>query len=660
MSEKNISYLNRTFEDYNEALRNNIATFYPEIANDFDDASIGSWLIDLVASVADNLSYHIDATYTETNIDTASQRSSVYALARSNGLKVPGPKGSMVELLFTCNLPVSVVGDPNSGSEYGMPNWNVAPIIKKGTRLKSNSGQYFELTNNVYFNEQFDENGYSDRTITPFIKNGQTKYYVVTKTATAVAGESNIYSVHLNETMIKPFMDITLPYSNIMGIESIILVNGNINSEPSITDFMRQCEHFSGNTSNGGFIDMYRFFEVDSLTEQYRWGDDVIPKGEEKAGRTVTYTYGYYDEESETTVPVTTVTKGQWIPLTQKFITEYTDSGYLRVIFGSGAQVGQDIHEDNTDITKYLMSQMIQNNALGRLPKAGMTMYILYRVGGGAASNVPKDTITTISYLDYEFCGDDAETAANVKNTLRVTNPTPSVSGKDSPSVDEIKMMIKNNNAAQGRCVTVKDYEDRVLKMPPRYGCPFRLRASEENNKIMLYLLGIDNNRFLTGILPSQMIVNIQNYLSMYRQINDYVEIKSGRIVNISIEVDLYIDKNYNSSDVVRRVIDAISDYMDINKHMIGEDIYISDIERIVSELDGVLNIIDFRVYNNFGEDYSVTKTSQEIKHNDALEESDRVEIDLEASDYILNSEVDEMFEIKYPENDIKIRVKTR
>ena len=38
----------------------------------------------------------------------------------------------------------------------------------------------------------------------------------------------------------------------------------------------------------------------------------------------------------------------------------------------------------------------------------------------------------------------------------------------------------------------------------------------------------------------------------------------------------------------------------------------------------------------------------------------ERSEIDFDASDYILNSESDEMFEIKNPDNDIRIRLKAR
>ena len=74
MAENKISYLNRTFDDYREALKDFLKKNYPQITTDFDDASIGSWLIDLVAAVGDNLSYHIDRAYSETNIETAQKK----------------------------------------------------------------------------------------------------------------------------------------------------------------------------------------------------------------------------------------------------------------------------------------------------------------------------------------------------------------------------------------------------------------------------------------------------------------------------------------------------------------------------------------------------------------------------------------------------------
>lgn len=678
MAENKISYLNRTFDDYREALKDFLKKNYPQITTDFDDASIGSWLIDLVAAVGDNLSYHIDRAYSETNIETAQKTSSIYSLARSNGFKVPGPKGSMTEVEFSCELPVTS-DYSNPDSVVNVPNWYYAPIIKKGTKLSSNNG-YFEVMDDVNFSEQFNNNGISDRDVIPVRNaNGVINKYTVTKKATVVSGQSNIYKQVITASDIKPFMEIVIPSFDVMNVESIIFKNGaNYNSDPTMDEFMQEREFVPAEESPTG-VDTYRFFEVESLLDQYRWGDDISTNkdGNQDQGKPKTTTYGYYDATSDTVVPTASITRGTWKPMTQKFITEFTDKGYLKVIFGSGEQVGQNVNIGcATDFAQYQISRMVRNNFLGKLPSSGWTMYILYRVGGGAASNVAAGSITSISYLNADFgnClryGDDSALVSAIKNSISVKNTIPSVSGKDAPSVEEIRNMVRYNNASQNRCVTLKDYESRVQMMPPRYGSPFRISVTEENNKVMMYLLGIDYLGKLSAVLPDVLVSNIINYLSHYRSINDYVEIKSGRIVNISFEVDLYVNRNYNSSDVVKNVINVIKSYMDINKHFLGEDIYVSDIEKEISKVDGVKNLIDLRIYNEYGDNYSNTIISQEtsnITYDDTQsdvyqytpnETQTRTQIDLAASDYILNSDSDMMFEVKYDE-DIKVRVKVR
>ena len=678
MAENKISYLNRTFDDYREALKGFLKKNYPQITTDFDDASIGSWLIDLVAAIGDNLSYHIDRAYSETNIETAQKASSVYALARNNGFKIPGPKGSMTEVEFSCELPVTSDYD-NPDNVVNVPNWYYAPIIKKGTKLSANNG-YFEVMDDINFSEQFNSDGISDRDIIPVRNpNGVIVKYTVTKKAIVVSGQSNIYKQVVMSSNIKPFMEIVIPAFNVMNIESIIFKNGaNYNTNPTIDEFMQEREFVPAEESPTG-VDTYRFFEVESLLEQYRWGDDISvnTEGNQDQGKTKATMYGYYNSLNDTVVPTASITKGQWHPLTQKFITEFTDKGYIKIIFGSGEQVGQNVNIGcATDFSQYQISKMVRNNFLGKLPSEGWTMYVLYRVGGGAASNVAAGSITSISYLNVDFgnCllyeNDNAMISA-IKNSITVKNTIPSVSGKDAPSIDEIRNMVRYYNAAQNRCVTLKDYESRVQMMPPRYGAPFRISVSEENNKIMMYILGIDYQGKLSAVLPDVLVNNIINYLSHYRSINDFIEIKSGRIVNVSFEVDIYVNRNYNSGDVVKNVINKIKSYMDINKHSLGEDIYVSDIEKEISKIDGVKNLIDLRIYNEYGDNYSNTIISQETTNitfdysstddyqytpNDI---QTRTQIDLMASDYILNSDSDMMFEVKYDE-DIKVRVKVR
>lgn len=652
--EKGISYLNRNFEDYKDALIKYSEKYYPELSTRYNDSSIGAWQIDLTADIADNLSYHIDRVYQETNLDSAQEMASLFAIARNNGVKVPGPKGSMAEVRISVVLPI----DNNE------PKWADAPIVKRGTKFSSAS-QVFELMEDVDFAVQFDDDGNSNRTIIPnYNSNGLVVGYVVSKLAVVTAGETKVYRQVLRQGDIEPFMEVILPADGVMNIESILVVDGTENSiSPSYGDF------YSNSCKNNRVT---RFYEVDSLSQSWVWLDM------ENNGKPVTYRYGYGINGQTCEQASYCVTRGEWRPIEHKFITEYTDKGYLKIIFGAGIEHGnidtQALNGESSmaEFSKWQMSRILNNGNLGVLPKANSTMFVLYRMGGGKKSNVAKGAINRITSLNAEFR--NRNNADVIARSFRVENTTPSVSGKDMPSERELKYLIKYNKASQERCVTVKDYIDRILRLPPKYGTPFRVGVMEENNKIMVYLLGIDYQGHLDTALPITLIKNIENYLSGYRMINDFVEIKSGRIVNLSFDINVITDKNYNKSDIINQIISTVRDYMDINKHFMGEEIYVSDIEKEISKIDGVINLISLLVYNEYGTGYSNTRIAQETteasyRGMDSFEnegvgssqtngEVDR--IDLDATDGILYNDGDTMMEIKYPENDIRVRVKEK
>lgn len=620
--DKKISYLNRNYSDYKDALIAMSEKYYPDLSKSYDDASVASWQIDLVADVADNLSYHIDRVYQETNIDSANERASLYSIARNNGVKIPGPKGAMAEVKFS----VRVSSDDEDDIE------RCAPIIKRGTILSSGS-QQFELTHDIDFASQFDVNGNSDRTIVPIKQGAFNSGYVVSKLGLVVAGETRVYKINVKQGDIQPFMEILLPVTNVMGIESIIEVDceGDTLTSPPRRDFY--CD-----TKNDK---IRRFYEVDNLAQGYAWADTE--------GKVYTY------RPNSESKPIYCIAKGEWKPIDRKFITEYTDNGYLKIIFGAGVDGGNtEIGNDLASFSKWQMSKILNNNNLGVLPNPNTTLFILYRVGGGKSSNVAQDSIRRINNLISDTTRPQS---LEVVKTVEVTNTTSSVSGKDMPTNKELKYYIKYHKNAQERCVTVKDYLERILLLPPKYGTPFRVGVMEENNKIMIYLLGIDENGKLSSKIPLTLIKNIENYLSAYRSINDYVEIKSGRIVNLKIDAYILTDKNYNSNDVELDVINKIQSYMDINNHLMGEEFYVGDLEREIAKIDGVLGIINLLIYNVYGDKYSNSKITQEIVEEKSSDGKDL--LDLEATDGIIYNEGDCMLEVKYP-TDIAVHAKER
>lgn len=90
-----------------------------------------------------------------------------------------------------------------------------------------------------------------------------------------------------------------------------------------------------------------------------------------------------------------------------------------------------------------------------------------------------------------------------------------------------------------------------------------------------------------------------------------------------------------------------------------------------MSGIDGVISIIDFRVYNEFGNGYSSTQVGQKtVSLSDCIsddttkdgydfDQTSRSLIDLDDSDGIIYSDGDCMLEMKY-DSDIRIRIKER
>jgi len=357
-------------------------------------------------------------------------------------------------------------------------------------------------------------------------------------------------------------------------------------------------------------------------------------------------------EDTTKTTDNAGVRPGKFISVTKKFISEYTDLGFTKLIFGSGTKDTSSLcdFDTNTSLVNQI-GDFINNMSLGETQTANTTMFVKYRIGGGADTNIGVGVLTSVGLANVSVIGNDNQVNNAVKNSLTVNNLFPALGGRDIPSVDEIRNMIRYNFASQNRAVTIKDYQTRITQMPGKFGIPFRCGVFEEQNKINVYILGLDSNSKLSNSSTSALKDNISTYLANYRMLNDYIKITDGRIVNLGFEIDLYIDKKVVQSQVVSQVINDVQAYMDINKYQMGDNIYISNLLKKITDVGGVINVIDLRIYNKVGGIYSINEISQ------AYIDSETRQIDL-SNDYTLFGEPTTMFEILEPTKDISVRVK--
>ena len=606
MANQGINYASRNYADIRSGLVDMVKQYYPDVLSDFNDASVGMMLLELNAAVGDMLSYNTDRMFQETQIDYAKEKKSVLSLARTFGLKIPGKRPSVTIVDFSVTLPV--FGDTFDVS--------YAPLLRAGSQV-SGGGKLFETTNDIDFSNPFNINGIPNRIIIPnFNANGVLSNYTITKREIVTNGYSRTYKKVINSSDVKPFLEIILPENNVLSIESISTLNGNnYNTEPTLDQFY--------NISN-------RWFEMDSVAENKVFIED----------------YSKITDNSG-------LKPGKWITVTKKFIREYTDLGFAKITFGAGTKDTSSLSDFDTNIP--LVNQIgniINNSSLGETPTANTTMFIKYRIGGGADTNVGPNVLKSVGLINMTVNGNTQSINTAVRNSLRVNNAFPALGGRDEPSVEEIRNMVKYNFSAQNRAVTIKDYQSRISQMPGQFGVPFRCGVFEEQNKVKVYVMGLNANGNLTNESTSALRDNIATYLSDYRMLNDYVSVSNGKVINLSFEIDLYIDKNMPQSQIISQVITDVKNFMSVNKFDMGDNIYLSPLIEIINNVGGVLNVIDVRIYNKVNEGkYSLNEISQPY-----IDTTTR-QIDI-SNDYTIFGEPTSMFEIRYPNSDIMVRVK--
>lgn len=600
-----IDYNRRTFSQIKEELITFISQNYPEIISDFTDSSVGSMLIDLNAAVGDNLSFNIDRAFQETQLEFAQQRRSILQIAKTNGLNIVPRSASVTVVDLTITVPT--LGDE--------PDPNYLPILKAGSQVIGNS-RVFELTEDIDFQSGLSNFGVPNRTIIPFYNsNNQITSYNITKSEVVFNGQTKVFRKILDSSEAKPFFELTLPDNNVLSIEQIIMLDGqNFTTTPSIEIF---------------FDDRFRFYEVDYLAQ-----DRIFVENPSSGNRTGI-------KSGFTKFP------------TKKFIKEYTENGFCKITFGGGdAQVdyfNDFILDQNNLNNDEFLRNYLNNISTGEKVRPNTTLFVRYRIGGGSLSNIGPNTINQTANVNMFFGGTTIINVQNqVKNSLIVNNRIPAVGGTDLISNEQLKKLIMFNNASQNRCVTINDYLVQTLKMPGKFGKPFRVNTFKENNKVIISVLGLDENGKLNNTSTSILKDNISEYIKNFRMINDYVEVRDAKIINISAEFDLYVE-DFSDSQIANNVINIIKNYFDINNSFLNEDIYIGDLINSINDATGVINVMSWKFFNKVGGRYSLNETSMPYIDDNTRE--------ISLFNNTLYSDNDSMFEIKFPEKDIVIKL---
>jgi hypothetical protein len=604
MANKKISYTERDFEGIRRDLINFTQQYYPELIQNFNDASVFSVLMDLNAAVADNLNYHIDRSVQETVLQYAQQRSSVFNIARTYGLKIPGyrPSVAVVDISIT----VDAFG-ANEDTRY-------LGILRAGAQFNG-GGTTFETIYDIDFSSQFNREGFINRTKVPvFDQDNNLINYIITKREVVVNGTTKVFKRVINSSDVAPFFNFFLPEKNVLGVSSIIQKDGTTyTNTPSYSDF---------NGSND------RWYEVDSLVEDTVFIEDPT-KPIDSAG----------------------VKVGKYLKTDNRFITEYTPEGFLKIQFGAATTTPDDQLRSFTRTGVPLNLANYQNNiGLGKTVQPNTTIFVQYRVGGGLASNIGVGAITQIGTVDFVVNGPSEQKNINVVQSLAITNVTAAIGGANQPTLEEVRNMVSFNFAAQKRAVTINDYKSLIDTMPGNFGAPAKVSISETDNKISIKILSYDSSGVLTQTVSNNLKTNLATYLSKYRMINDYISIEVAKVIDLEFEVFVVIDNPGSQAEVITQIINNVSDYMAPQNRELGQNVNVADIKRNIQDIGGVNTITEIRVYNKIGGQYSSSETSQRY--------IDPATKQIELIDETIYAEPDQIYQVRFSNKDIKVRVK--
>jgi len=604
MADKRISYTDRDFESLRQDLVNYTRQYYPELIDNFNDASVFSVFMDLNAAIGDNLHYHIDRSIQETVLQYAQQRSSIFNIARTYGLKIPGNRPSVALVDFSITVPA--FGDQEDTRYLG--------VLRVGSQVIG-GGQVFENVEDIDFSSQYNSDGFPNRTKIPnFDSNNNLINYTITKREVVVNGTTKVFKKVITPNEVRPFYEFFLPEKNVLSVTSIIQKDGvSFQSTPSYGEFINSPD---------------KWYEVDSLAEPRVFVEDPS-KPSDTPGIKV----------------------GRYIETDNKFITEYTPEGFMKIQFG-GATVTPDeqlAEFANTGIP--LRVQDYQNNiALGKTVKANTTLFVRYRVGGGLSSNVGVNSITQVGNTNFYVNGPSNNINQNVINSLSVRNVTAAIGGANQPSIEEARNMVSFNFAAQNRAVTVNDYNALVKRMPGKFGAPAKVAITEKDNKINIEILSYDDSGKLTQQVSNTLKQNIANYLSNYRMINDYISVNVAKVIDLEYDISVVLESSENQGQIITRIIDVVNNAMSPAVRDLGENVYVSEMRRDIQNVPGVVSLTSIEAFNKVGGQYSSSETSQPYVDN-----SSRL---IRLVDDTIFAEPSQVYQVRFPEKDIKVRVK--
>lgn len=592
---KLIKYTNREFNSIKSGLVEYAKRYYPDIFKDFSQASFGSLMLDTVAYTGDILSFYLDYQANESFLNTAIEYENVIRLGEQVGYKQPLRANAFGVVSLYVLAPVA------AGS--AAPDTDYLPVLAKGTKFSSVSGQIFSLIDDIDFANPDNEIVVATASET----DGSPTGFAVKALGRVISGERKQEIFNVGD--FKRFLTVPLSDPDITEIISIVDAEG------------------------------HEYFEVDYLSQ-----DTIFRSVVNK------------DPATRRHVPSIIVTTS--VP--RRFVTFKRDD-QIFIKFGHGSE--SSLKTDNTTHPSNVVlkmhgrdyetdavidpSKLLETDKFGIAP-GNTTLTITYRTNSAESSNVATRNLNTVTEPIFIF-GENATNNTKidfVRESIEVINEEPITGDASALTLEELKQRINDVFASQSRAVTADDYEAMVYRMPAKFGQIKRAKIVRDHDSfkrnLNLYLISEDDQGKF--IQTSEVLKNnVKVWLNNYRMINDTLDIVDPRIINIRIKFAAVVDYSQDKMEALTVAINEIES-MFKEKMNIGQPIYITKIYDRLNNLEEIVDVTNVEITNQSGGNYS----------DDSL----NLKQYISADGRILYAPENVVYELKFADLDIKGTIK--
>ena len=218
----------------------------------------------------------------------------------------------------------------------------------------------------------------------------------------------------------------------------------------------------------------------------------------------------------------------------------------------------------------------------GRRPEPESLFQVVYRIGNGSRGNIGADTLGHVVTDNPHVAG--------------VTNPLPAFGGREPESLEEIRRNAPVAFRTQDRAVTMDDYAEMTERDPRVQQAAATLRWTGSWHTVFVTVDRLDGVR-----VDPTYETDLRKRLESYRLAGQDIEIDNPRLVALEIGMRISVEPGYFRRDVQRALSAVFSNRIlpdgrrglfHPDNFSFGQPVYLSPLYAAAQEVAGVRSVV--------------------------------------------------------------------